>query len=166
MTVLYRSCLHSNRTVSSMKLWAHSAKASHYTTKKKYPSVKQKPSVQIFHKETNTTQHTSYFIEHTNLSQKVKTIFTILKCQPRNTTTHVLPIYIPQALNMRTCINHLEQQEGWPISFCGPTHEPVLAKANTGKTSERFWKKCRWMDLENRYELKEEILGSKWSKHD
>ena len=29
---------------------------------------------------------------------------------------------------------------GWPISFCGPTREAVLATANTGKTWERFWK--------------------------
>ena len=39
---------------------------------------------------------------------------------------------------------------GWPISFCGPTQEPVLATANTGKTRERFWKKCRWMDRKGR----------------
>ena len=40
---------------------------------------------------------------------------------------------------------------GWPILFCGPTQEPVLATANTGKTWERFWKKCRWMDRKGRY---------------
>ena len=34
----------------------------------------------------------------------------------------------------------------WPILFCSPTQEPVLATANTGKNRERFWKKCRWMD--------------------
>ena len=34
---------------------------------------------------------------------------------------------------------------GWPILFCGPTQELVLATANAGKT-QRFWKKCRWMD--------------------
>ena len=27
---------------------------------------------------------------------------------------------------------------GWPILFCGPTQEPVLAKASTGKNPERF----------------------------
>ena len=32
---------------------------------------------------------------------------------------------------------------GWPILFCGPTQKPVLATANTGKTRERFWKKCK-----------------------
>ena len=39
---------------------------------------------------------------------------------------------------------------GWPILFFGPTKEPVLATANTGKTRERFWKKCRWMDRKGR----------------
>ena len=29
---------------------------------------------------------------------------------------------------------------GWPMLFCGPTWEPVLAAANTGKAQERFWK--------------------------
>ena len=29
---------------------------------------------------------------------------------------------------------------GWPILFCGPTQELVLATANTGKNQERFWK--------------------------
>ena len=37
-------------------------------------------------------------------------------------------------------------QAGWLILLCGPTQEPVLATANTGKTRERFMKKCRWMD--------------------
>ena len=27
---------------------------------------------------------------------------------------------------------------GWPILFCGPTQEPLLATANTGKTRKRF----------------------------
>ena len=35
---------------------------------------------------------------------------------------------------------------GWPILFCGPTQEPVLATANTGQTRERFWGKCTWID--------------------
>ena len=39
---------------------------------------------------------------------------------------------------------------GWPILFCGPTQEPVLAAANTEKTWERFWKKCRWMGWKGR----------------
>ena len=39
----------------------------------------------------------------------------------------------------------------WHILFCGPTQEPVLASANTGKKNrERFWEKCRWMDLNGR----------------
>ena len=41
-------------------------------------------------------------------------------------------------------------QAGWPILFCGPTQEPVLATANTGKTQKRFWKKWRWMDWKGR----------------
>ena len=32
---------------------------------------------------------------------------------------------------------------GWPVLFCGPTQEPVLATANTGKNRERFWKKMK-----------------------
>ena len=32
---------------------------------------------------------------------------------------------------------------GWPILFCGPKQEPVLATANTGKIQERFWKKMQ-----------------------
>ena len=35
---------------------------------------------------------------------------------------------------------------GWPILFCGPTQEPVLAAANTWKNRKRCGKKCRWMD--------------------
>ena len=38
----------------------------------------------------------------------------------------------------------------WPILFCRPTQEPVLATANTGKNWEKFWKKCRWMDSKGR----------------
>ena len=38
----------------------------------------------------------------------------------------------------------------WPILFCEPTQEPVLAAANSRKTWERFWKKCRWMDQKRR----------------
>ena len=38
----------------------------------------------------------------------------------------------------------------WTISFCGPTQEPVLATANTGKNLEVFLKKCRWMDRKGR----------------
>ena len=41
-------------------------------------------------------------------------------------------------------------EAGWPISFCRPTLEPVLATANTGKNWERFWEKCRWMDQKAR----------------
>ena len=37
---------------------------------------------------------------------------------------------------------------GWPILFCGPTQESVLATANTGKKCERFWKKMQVNGLE------------------
>ena len=39
---------------------------------------------------------------------------------------------------------------GWTILFYGPRQEPVLVTANTGKTRERYWKKCRWMDRKGR----------------
>ena len=39
---------------------------------------------------------------------------------------------------------------GWPIVFCGPTREPELATADTGKKLEEIWKKCRWMDRKGR----------------
>ena len=52
----------------------------------------------------------------------------------------------------------------WPISFCGPTQEPVSAAANIGKTWERFWKNAgEWT---GRVEIsEEEIPGSKRSMH-
>ena len=53
------------------------------------------------------------------------------------------------ALNTGASINRLWQQAGRAISFCGPTQEPVLATASTGKTRRRFRKKCRWMDRED-----------------
>ena len=51
---------------------------------------------------------------------------------------------------------------GWPILFCGPTQEPVLAAANTGETPERFWKNAgEWT---GRIEISDEkIPGSKRS---
>ena len=39
---------------------------------------------------------------------------------------------------------------GWPILFCGPTQEPVLDTANSGRMQERFSKKCRWTDRKGR----------------
>ena len=39
---------------------------------------------------------------------------------------------------------------GWPILFCRPTQEPVLATANTGTNREKFLKKCKWMDWKGR----------------
>ena len=46
--------------------------------------------------------------------------------------------------------------------FCGPTLEPLLATANTGKTRERFWKNAdEWT---GRIDIsKEEIPGIKRS---
>ena len=53
---------------------------------------------------------------------------------------------------------------GWPILFCGPTQEPVLATANAGKTRERFWENAgEWT---GRIEIsKEEIHCSKRSMY-
>ena len=39
---------------------------------------------------------------------------------------------------------------GWPILFCGPTQEPVIATADTEKKLGEVWKKCRWMDRKGR----------------
>ena len=47
------------------------------------------------------------------------------------------PIYIPRALNGNL------HPAGWPILFCGPTQEPVLAKANTGKKSGEVLEKMQ-----------------------
>ena len=41
--------------------------------------------LKYFTNKPNTTQHTSYFTEHTNLSRKVKIILKISKCKPRDT---------------------------------------------------------------------------------
>ena len=103
-----------------------------------YLFVKQL-SVEKFHEETDITQHTSHFIQHTNFSWKAKTTLTILKCQLGNTIAHVLKP-IPRALNTGTCLSHLGRRAGSPVSFCGPTQKPALATGNTGKTRERFWK--------------------------
>ena len=53
---------------------------------------------------------------------------------------------------------------GWPSLFCGPTQEPELAAANTGKTSDGFAKNAgKWT---GRVESsKEEIPGSKRSMY-
>ena len=69
------------------------------------------------------------------------------------------PIYIPRALNTENL-----QPAGWPILFCGPTQELVLATANTGKNRERFWEnEVEWT---GRVETsKEEIPSSKRSTY-
>ena len=97
--------------------------------------------LKVFHKETNTTQHTSCFIEHINFSRKAKNIPTISIFQPGNKITPVLEsIYIPRTLNTGTCISHGERRAGWPTLVCGPIQELVLATANWRETRERFWK--------------------------
>ena len=79
----------------------------------------------------------------------------------RKTVTHVLePIHIPRAVNTGTCTSRVTN-----ILFCGPTQEPVLITANTGKTRERFWKKMQVNWLEGLEISKEEISGSKRSMH-
>ena len=63
---------------------------------------------QILHKETNTTHHTSYLVEHINLFRKDKIIATISERKHRKSKTHVLePIHILQALNTETYIHCL-----------------------------------------------------------
>ena len=49
--------------------------------------------------------------------------------------------------------------------FCGPTQEPVLATANTGKTRERFWGKNAGEWTGRIAISKKEILGSRRSMH-
>ena len=63
------------------------------------------------------------------------------------------PIYIPRALKRKPASSKVT------ILFCGPTQEPVLAAANTGKTQERFEKNAgEWT---GRVEIsKEDIPGS------
>ena len=85
----------------------------------------------------------------------------------------ILQVTIPQVMFACFCLAYLYSagtQHGnlhsarWPILFCGPTQEPVLAAANTGKTWERFSKNAgEWTW---RVEIrKEEIPGSKSSRH-
>ena len=77
---------------------------------------------------------------------------------PKKTITHVLElIYMPRALNTGDL-----HRAGWPILFCRPSQEPVLATANTAKTCERFWIFLgEWTGREIINE--EEIPGSKRS---
>ena len=50
-----------------------------------------------------------------------------------------------RALKTGTCNCCLQWWTGWPVLFCGPTQEPVIATANTGKARERFWKNAgKW----------------------
>ena len=75
-----------------------------------------------------------------------------------HTTSHVFLTYLYSTVTQHRNLH----PAGCPILFCGPTQEPVLATANTGKTWERFLKKCS--DWTRRVEIsKEEIPGSKHS---
>ena len=49
-----------------------------------------------------------------------------------HTTSHVVWAYLYYASTLHGNLH----PAGWPISFCGPTQEPVLATANTGKNRE------------------------------
>ena len=69
------------------------------------------------------------------------------------------PIYIPRALSTGICI-----QQG-DLFFCGPTQDPVLATANTGKKIGRGFGKNAG-EWTGRVEIsKEEIPGSKRSMY-
>ena len=53
---------------------------------------------------------------------------------------------------------------GWPILFCGPTQEPVVVAANTGKLGRGFGKNAgEWTGMVET--SKEEIPGSKRSMY-
>ena len=123
------------------------------------------PQLSFKYNTRKSTQHPSYFTEHNNLSRNVKIISTILKCQPSKTIAHILePFYTPRAHSTGICITCLWRQKRWPIIFRGPTQEPVLASANTGKTQERLWKNAdEWT---GRVKIsKEEIPGRRRSNH-
>ena len=59
------------------------------------------------------------------------------------TITCLVPVYIPQALNTITCLNYLWPQAGWPILFCGPAWEVVLAKTNPAEKQGEDLKKMK-----------------------
>ena len=60
---------------AKLVLWAQSTTQAYIRAENKLQSnpghsiCKSSLFVKIFHKETSTTQHTSYFVEHTNLSR-------------------------------------------------------------------------------------------------
>ena len=61
---------------------------------------------------------------------------------------------------MGTCISCLWWWAGWPSLFCGPTQEPALATAKTGKTWDWFLAKNEG-EWTGKVEIsKEEIPGS------
>ena len=55
---------------------------------------KPQHSAKIFHKEFNTTQHTSQFTEHTNLPRRVQIILTISEHKPRYSNTSFQAYFI------------------------------------------------------------------------
>ena len=69
-------------------------------------------------------------------------------------------MYIMWALNTGDL-----HQAGWPILFCGPTQEPVLATANAGKKSVEVLEKNAG-ELTGRAEIsRKEIPGTKRSMY-
>ena len=63
------------------------------------------------------------------------------------TTSHALILLLAYLYTTGTQHGNLHPAR-WPSLFCGPTQEPVLAAANTGKPWERFWKKIQVNGLE------------------
>ena len=101
---------------------------------KKYLFDKHQLSVKIFHKETNTTEHTSYFVEHTDSFGKWKS-YSQLKTPTRKHSNTCYYIYIPRALNTETCINYLQWRGAWwPILYCESTQ---LTQEKLGKGFEK-----------------------------
>ena len=130
-------------------LWAQSATKDYIRTKHKLQSISKLFIPQVIIPQVFLPQTIAQFLS------------TISERKTRKTITHVLePIYFLA----RTQHGNLHPA-GWPILFCGPTQEPVLATANKGKTWERFGKNAdEWT---GRVEIsKEEIPGSKRSKYD
>ena len=78
----------------------------------------------------------------------MKLMLTTLKYQSRNVLTHFLrPLYIPQKKKKKDKKKLTRQLESIVCNdeqgdlFCGPTQEPVLATANTGKKERKKEKK-------------------------
>ena len=76
-------------------------------------------------------------------------------------TSHAFFFFLAYFYSVSTQHGNLHPT-GWPILFCGPTQEPVLATTNTGKIGRGFGKNAgEWT---GKLEVsKEEIPGSKHS---